>query len=158
MTWNSHRGKLVAQKRPVIVDRKSDTGGPFGWVKRAHDPNNGRQLSDFPIDNYWPLLATNSPRWLVPRHRKHVDTLDLRDNVEDRSARAGSRFSICLRHDRRLDAFADQSGFNGPVGRRPGAIAGVLALICCFSDGPVVVLFPIFFLPLFFEVPAFLTC
>src|SRR5438552_4768817 len=92
----------------------------------------------FPIDNYWPLLNPPiSARRVVPRHCKHVDTLDLRRQRRGTDGTGPIRdFLSALRHDRRLDAFADQRGFYGTVGRRLGRNRGrARRLSAVFPDG-----------------------
>src|SRR5205823_3551786 len=80
----------------------------------------------FPIDNYWPLLTH---QFLHGGWFHVIANMWTPGPVRD--------FLSALRHDRRLDAFADQSGFNGPVGRRLGCNRGrARRLSVVFPDSP----------------------
>lgn len=113
----------------------------------------------FPVNNYWPLLTHQFLHggWL--HIIGNMWTLWIfGDNVEDRMGRLrfGVFYLLCGLLAALTHLFTQPDSTVPTVGAS-GAIAGVLgAYFLLFPTARIVVLFPLFFLPLFFEVPALL--
>ena len=111
----------------------------------------------FPIDNYWPLLTHQFLHGGWFHIIANMWTLWIfGDNVEDRigPGRFAIFYLLCGTIAGSTHLLTNPDSTVPSVGAS-GAIAGVLgAYLLFFPTARLVVLFPIFFLPLFFEVPA----
>ena len=113
----------------------------------------------FPIDTYWPILTHQFLHggWLHIISNMWMLWI-FGDNVEDRmgSVRFGICYLICGCAAGLTHLLTNPNSTVPSVGAS-GALAGVLgAYILFFPTARLVVMFPIFFFPFFFEVPAVL--
>jgi membrane associated rhomboid family serine protease len=131
----------------------------FGLVPARFTNLDSEAAVGFPVNNYWPLLTHQflHTGWL--HIIGNMWTLWIfGDNVEDRMGPL--RFLIFYLLCGLLAALSHV--FTQPYSTVPtvgasGAIAGVLgAYLLLFPTARVIVLFPLLFLPLFFELPAVL--
>jgi rhomboid family protein len=111
----------------------------------------------FPVDDYWPLLTHQFLHggWL--HIVGNMWTLWIfGDNVEDRMGPLRfAVFYLACGVVAALTHMLTQSQSTVPTVGASGAIAGVLgAYLLLFPAARLVVMFPVFFLPFFFEVPA----
>jgi membrane associated rhomboid family serine protease len=129
----------------------------FGMVPARYSHPGWASAVGFPVDDYWPFLTSTFLHggWL--HILGNMWTLWIfGDNVEDRMG--GARFLVFyllaglaagLTH-----WFTNPDSIVPAVGAS-GAIAGVLgAYFAMFPHSRVIVLFPVFFWPFFFELPA----
>ncbi|MEY2544213.1 MAG: hypothetical protein QOE81_1674, partial [Verrucomicrobiota bacterium] len=111
----------------------------------------------FPIDNYWPLLTHQFLHGGWFHIIANMWTLWIfGDNVEDRMGpgRFAIFYLLCGTIAGTTHLLTNPDSTVPSVGAS-GAIAGVLgAYLLFFPTARLIVLFPIFFFPLFFEVPA----
>jgi membrane associated rhomboid family serine protease len=131
----------------------------FGLVPARFTHPGWAASLDFPVDDYWPLLTHQflHSGWL--HIIGNMWTLWIfGDNVEDRMGPL--RFAIFYLTCGVLAGLTHlltQPHSTVPTVGASGAISGVLgAYLLLFPTARLVVLFPVLFLPLFFEVPAVL--
>src|SRR5437764_7079961 len=131
----------------------------FGLVPARFTHPDWAAYVGFPIDTYWPLLTHQFLHggWL--HIIANMWTLWIfGDNVEDRMGpgRFAIFYLLCGTIAGLTHLLTNPDSTIPSVGAS-GAIAGVLgAYLLFFPTARLIVLFPIFFFPLFFEVPAVL--
>ena len=129
----------------------------FGIVPARYTHPDWANWVGFPIDDYWPFLTSMFLHggWL--HIISNMWTLWIfGDNVEDRTGpvRFVIFYLLCGLAAGMVHWLTNSHSTIPTVGAS-GAIAGVLgAYFCLFPKSRVIVLVPIFFLPLFFELPA----
>src|SRR5436309_3713012 len=129
----------------------------FGIVPARFTHPDWASSVGFPIDNYWPLLTHQFLHggWL--HIIANMWTLWIfGDNVEDRMGpgRFAIFYLLCGTIAGLTHLLTNPDSTVPSVGAS-GAIAGVLgAYLLFFPTARLIVLFPIFFFPLFFDVPA----
>jgi membrane associated rhomboid family serine protease len=111
----------------------------------------------FPVDNYWPLLTHQFLHggWLHLISNMWALWI-FGDNVEDRMGHGRfALFYLLCGAVAGLAQLLSEPNSTVPALGASGAIAGVLgAYLMLYPTARVLVLFPVFILPLFFEVPA----
>src|SRR5881296_1726064 len=131
----------------------------FGLVPARFTHPDWAAYVGFPVDSYWPILTHQFLHggWL--HIIANMWTLWIfGDNVEDRmgSVRFVIFYLLCGLAGNVLHLFM-YPGSDIPTLGASGAIAGVLgAYFVMFPTARVIVLFPVLFIPFFFELPAVL--
>lgn len=131
----------------------------FGLVPARYSHPAWAEQFGFPIDTYWPFLTSIFLHggWLHIISNMWILFL-FGDNVEDRLGHARFLFFYTLSGiAANLVHFAANHDSQFPVIGASGAIAGIMAAyLRLFPLARIVTLFPIFFIPYFLELPAFI--
>jgi membrane associated rhomboid family serine protease len=131
----------------------------FGLVPARFSHPDWAEAVGFPVDNYWPILTHQFLHGGWFHIIANMWTLWIfGDNVEDRMGpvRFAIFYLLCGTIAGLTHLFTNPDSTVPSVGAS-GAIAGVLgAYLLFFPTARLVVMFPIFFFPFFFEVPAVL--
>jgi membrane associated rhomboid family serine protease len=129
----------------------------FGIVPARYTHPDWAMMVGFPIDDYWPFLTSMFLHGGFMHVIGNMWTLWIfGDNVEDRMGRARFLiFYLLTGLAAGLTHWFTNLHSTVPTVGASGAIAGVLgAYFVLFPRARIVAMFPIFFFPFFFQVPA----
>lgn len=131
----------------------------FGLVPKRYTHPAWAQWVGFPVDTYWPFFTSMFLHGGFFHILLNMWTLWIfGDNVEDRMGglRYVAFYLLCGLIAAGVHVVTN-AGSQMPVVGASGAIAGVLgAYFVMYPRARLILLIPIFFYPLFFEIPAFL--
>src|SRR5256884_7859606 len=129
----------------------------FGIVPARFTHPDWAQWVGFPVDDYWPFLTSMFLHGGWMHVIGNMWTLWVfGDNVEDRMGRLRFlSFYLLTGLAAGLTHWLTNADSTVPTVGASGAIAGVLgAYFVLFPFSRIIVMFPVFFLPFFFELPA----
>ena len=129
----------------------------FGVVPARYSHPEWARWVGFPVDDYWPFLTSMFLHGGWMHVIGNMWTLWIfGDNVEDRMGRLRFlSFYLLTGLAAGLTHWLTNADSTVPTVGASGAIAGVLgAYFVLFPFSRIIVMFPVFFLPFFFELPA----
>ena len=129
----------------------------FGVVPARYSHPEWARWVGFPVDDYWPFLTSMFLHGGWMHVIGNMWTLWIfGDNVEDRMGRLRFlAFYLLTGFAAGLTHWLTNADSTVPTVGASGAIAGVLgAYFVLFPFSRIIVMFPVFFLPFFFELPA----